>query len=276
MSNWDATEPRLLPELSKADNILAVYTRHNTDPYGVDSDSEDDLVIVPDTRPAFLRYGLEDERCLATQDYQQYEFRQGLLMLKLEENGPLVEQDIWIQGIPSHRWSLLHRAETTVVDLAIWFFREKRFPLDIRVKIAGYFNEWYYTRGRDYFPFFDALIERYDDEMGDWDRLLRQVPNLVYASPNRGYCFRCGEASLNKRVTETHHLGHRQPNRTTKYGLGIMGLCFNCNNVGFQFCTFSRRLMYDLIRKPRAFGPHWWMADYECEQAEKALAIKNK
>jgi hypothetical protein len=194
-------------------------------------------------------------------------------MLKLECNGPLIEEDIWIQGIPSHRWAILHRAETTIVDLAIWFFKTKRFPLDVHRKIAGYFNDLYYARGKVYFPFFGALIERYDDEMGDWDRLLRQVPHLVYASPNRGYCFRCGEASLNKRPSNSL-LQVRQPTRTTKYGLGIMGLCFNCNNVGFNFCTFSRRIFYDLIRKPRAFEPHWWMSDFVYEQETKAVVLK--
>lgn len=43
------------------------------------------------------RAGLDNDNWVATQDWQEYEYRQGIYTLKVEENGPLVEQDIWMQ-----------------------------------------------------------------------------------------------------------------------------------------------------------------------------------
>jgi len=230
------------------------------DPYAVDSETDDDdrtvinecseCLSTPGKNncicPPHVKYGLQDDRCLATLDHQVfeydvYEYRHGAYTLRLPGNGPLVEQDIWMEEIATRRWSLLYRAETTVLDLAKFIAR--KFDPNVLSLIKSYFKSAYYGTGKQY-PFFQELYSRYFMECDYWDNISAQTAYLAYGAPMRGYCMRCGEPAVNNRSPSgvatyiSIHARHRY--RTIKYGLGVMGLCHRCLVLGYQYDIFNR------------------------------------
>lgn len=232
------------------------------DPYFVDSDctEDDDATVIVECSvclstpkrsncicPAHERYGLEDERCLMTQDWQEYEFRQGLVRLKQEDDFkfPRVEEDIWMEAIDTGKWSLVYRAEVSVLDLAMAF--KKRLPRDVWILIGKFFNKNYYNTCREVkYPMFCQLFDAHRVEVHNWMRLMLEVPQLAYDAPCRGYCMRCGEAAINKNVKWPTKRGQQsyvhRLTQTCKYGLGVMGLCHKCMKAGFQYDRYHKEV----------------------------------
>lgn len=197
--------------------------------------------------------GLDNDDWIATQDWQEYEYRQGLLQIKREANGPLVEQDIWIQEIPSGKWTLLFHAESSVVDLAKYL--KRKFDKNVWSLIAAYFNSSYYATGKNHYSFFNELELHYHVDVASWNRLQNQTAFLAYAAPMRGYCMRCGEPAINGRcvsgLARTFASKGLVKTRTMKYGLGVMGICHRCNITGFQFDVYTRTVLTDAILRQR-------------------------
>lgn len=208
---------------------------------------KDDCICKPVSQSR--RAGLDNDDWVATQDWQEYEYRQGIYTLKVEENGPLVEQDIWMQEITSGHWSLLFRAETTVLDLSK--FLKRKFDRNIWSVIQSYFNSSYYNTGAIKYPFLHEVMDYYARDTIACARMFDATHRVAYSMPIRGYCLRCGEAAVNHRTCpgilrylDPHKF---QPVRTKKFVLGVMGVCHRCNVTGFQWDTYRKRVVIEDI-----------------------------
>jgi hypothetical protein len=236
----------------------------HVDPYSVDSDSDSSIVVVECTDclstpgkndcicPPVSHsriVGLDNDHFVATQDWQEYEYRQGVYTLKIAENGPLVEQDIWMEEIATGAWSLLYRAESTVIDLVK--FLKRKFDRHIWSVIASYFNTSYYNTGKLQYPFLKEVFAYYCGDVIACSNLFDATHRVAYAMPIRGYCLRCGEPFLNNRSSSgiLRYMTGRKFIKlmTKKYVLGIMGICHRCNVTGFQWDTFRQRVVIEDI-----------------------------
>lgn len=208
---------------------------------------KDDCICAPVSHSR--RLGLDNDDFVATQDWQEYEYRQGQYVLKLEANGPLVEQDIWMEEITSGTWTLLYRAESTVVDLAK--FLKRKFDRNIWSIIASYFNSSYYNTGRVHYPFLNEILDYYSRDVMACLRMFDATHRVAYAMPIRGYCQRCGEMVVNNRPMTgiMRYLDAKKFQKyiTKKFVLGIMGVCHRCNVTGFQWDTYRRRVIIEDI-----------------------------
>jgi hypothetical protein len=189
--------------------------------------------------------GLDNDHFVATQDWQEYEFRQGMYTLKMAENGPLVEKDIWIEEIATGTWSLLYRAESTVIDLAKYL--KRKFDRNIWSVIASYFNTSYYNTGKEQYPFLKDIYAYYCKDIIACSKLFDATHRVAYSMPIRGYCLRCGEPVVNNRCSSgiLRYMSSRKFLKliTKKYVLGVMGLCHRCNITGFQWDPCCKRVV---------------------------------
>lgn len=208
---------------------------------------KDDCICAPSSESR--RAGLDNNHWVATQDWQEYEYRQGIYTLKLENNGPLVEQDIWMEEIATGHWSLVYRAESTVLDLAK--FLKRKFDRNVWAVIASYFNSSYYHTGKIRYPFLNEVLDYYSRDVIACSRMFDATHRVAYAMPIRGYCLRCGEPSINNRCTSgiVRYLSGPRFLKlmTKKFVLGIMGVCHRCNVTGFQWDTYRRRVIIEDI-----------------------------
>jgi hypothetical protein len=286
-------DPYYVSSDDESDVVLAVYADSQVgcrqcDPAHADSHSivvvecndclstpgKNDCICAPVSLSR--RAGLDNDDWVATQNYQEDEFRQGLLQMRLKRDvaAPLVEQDIWMQEVPSGKWSLLSRSESSVVDLAKYL--KRKFDKNVWSLIAAYFNSSYYATGKKHFPFFNELKLYYRVDVASWNRLQNQTAFLAYAAPMRGkklhpkndlpaliavfafragYCMRCGEPAINGRcasgLARTFASQGLVKTRTMKYGLGVMGICHRCNITGFQFDIYTQTVLTDAILRQR-------------------------
>jgi hypothetical protein len=238
------------------------------DPYNVDSDctEDDDATVIVECNvclsttgrsycicSAHERYGLEDERCLSTQDWQEYEYQQNLSTFRQQERlrlegdfkFPRVEEDVWMEEIGTGKWILAYRAEVTVLDLAKAF--KQRVPRDVWRLIGMFFNKNYYNTCREVkYLLFCQLFDAHRKEVHNWMRLMLEVPQLAYDAPCRGYCMRCGDPAINKNLKWPTKRGQQsyvhRLTQTCKYGLGVMGLCHKCMKMGFQYDRYHKEV----------------------------------
>lgn len=160
-----------------------------------------------------------------------------------------MEQDIWMQEITSGRWSIIFRAESTVLDLAK--FLKRKFDRNVWSLIQSYFNSSYYHTGAIKYPFLNEVLDYYCRDVIACLSMFDQHHRVAYAMPIRGYCLRCGEASVNNRCTSgmLRYLEGKKhvALRTKKFVLGVMGVCHRCNVTGFQWDTYRRKVIIEDI-----------------------------
>lgn len=208
---------------------------------------KDDCICAPVS--ASRRAGLDNDDWIATQDWQEYEYRQGLYTLKVEANGPLAEQDIWMEEITTGRWSLLYRAESTVIDVAKYL--KRKFDRHIWSIIQSYFNTSYYNTGKQQYPFLKDIYAYYCKDIIACSKLFDASHRVAYHMPIRGYCLRCGEAAVNNRSCSgiMRYMNDRKFMKvvTKKFVLGVMGVCHRCNINGFQWDPCCRRVVIEDI-----------------------------
>jgi hypothetical protein len=124
-------------------------------------------------------------------------------------------------------------------------------PIDLRRRIAKFYNEMYYYVPKHPSRLLNAII--YEHSLVYSTFLVNCAMVLPTYDCTRGYCGSCGEPCIN---ASYFYWGYARlkPLRTNKYGLVLMRVCCTCSQNGFSIDEEGRKVwLYDFVGTFRSF-----------------------